>query len=1539
MFKDLNLKLRIEQAKKLIARGDYSAFEKLVKQGKVDLQNKDILKLYIESKKRNYLKYFNTDNIQINWSFEDKYQSSFSYRDIQNMLDNGVKISQIFEQKIINSFIKLLKMELDTNSFESITHFVDKVNIMKKIIQFPKYRNMIVNTIDIQTYTELFINEQLEQYLLYCKELNEKQLLAFSTCLSFFKDLGYEPLKTQKEIISLLMKSKLQEIKTKLFYELGFLTTENINKLYECHFDFVKKYICLNKIDCSSIDILNIILNKSETEFYWKDLSEKLNSDAVYEIIRIIKYYYFDRNDFYQNPENVKKFFEENFEKAIPKSSLFNNDFIEHFIKLILAEDISYNNYSSFSNFVVSNQKQLNCRYAGFFIILDKLINPKNIEKKEFFSRELNYNNISDIFLNCIRYEFKDFCEVFNEKGVKPAFYQKIKFNFKYNILFPYIDSNWEDNFSVSEVNYIKLVFDFPNLLVSSVRPRIEQDVSKYFGSDGFTENFYELAYDSIQFFIELPKIDSNYQIHCKKNLSKFISVYSKYPENIPLGEGHFNVLLYKLFNYDIPDDLIIKILKFDPDVRRDILEIVCTKEDLCIFGDFIEKSSQIKSKIIKENVILSLMYNKENISDEIIDNIINFNLDCEKKYNTKYEEFLKLIDRKIDLFPFFTRKELQKNFLQIVQKFDPDVHRDILEIVCTKEDLCIFGDFIEKSSQIKSKIIKENVILSLMYNKENISDEIIDNIINFNLDCEKKYNTKYEEFLKLIDRKIDLFPFFTRKEIQKNFLQVVQKFDNLCDFITIGICNYILENDNLTINIDNFVKLSTLFLKSNSIELQKFKEMIFQNLMQSSNLLEDFKKIENIFLKNHLPVVGKIFSFFKLFHPSYDEYNFSNNRIISPRLKKCPNNLKENMFKKDLWRDIIIFSDLVRASLGSNNRSLNKYLENLKKGNHLFLSLSSGKISYEQLSSEYQNILIEFVQHVKTLYNISLKNEKKKYLMTGNILQDINNLYQLFSIPNNCHSDLIDRIIKMYFHFAGFNSLEEVENYRNSKISAADKRNRLFSQKDVIVEEGDFIKGITYVGYLNTILQNGSVAKEFLGGKVYSDRTPLDTDVSRILHKTDSIEEMIKNTSSWLWGFGPIFFLLKNDERFQITRESNEDNVPNIFDPSKIEIFKTLEDDCYGIRTGFASSEINCILMETYDPRVSLEVVMNGFYIPIADFNGKIVFTSQDYDDLRSKMSGLTYYGENNYHFSKEIDLVEVNSILREQEEKKASLEICKNAIYRAVAQVIEKYDLILTDRLSNDISNGTVEFLYTGSTSRCTYDPKDIDFDFTMRLDKDLLFDNKKLYNLKKDLLNAFHQKDESDVKNGHFRLKQAYVEDIPESLKIDISFVQKRDQITYSTDLALCDYLNTIKKQDEKKYKQIIGNIIIAKRVLREAGCYKSQQSDSFQGGLGGVGIENFILQNGGSFVTAAKNFLKIAEGKDFDEFIKNYYLWNFGENILNESRGNDPHDNYVADNMNELGYNKMKGALQKYLEQLEVNQIEAFEIIEENNTIHR
>lgn len=224
------------------------------------------------------------------------------------------------------------------------------------------------------------------------------------------------------------------------------------------------------------------------------------------------------------------------------------------------------------------------------------------------------------------------------------------------------------------------------------------------------------------------------------------------------------------------------------------------------------------------------------------------------------------------------------------------------------------------------------------------------------------------------------------------------------------------------------------------------------------------------------------------------------------------------------------------------------------------------------------------------------------------------------------------------------------------------------------------------------------------------------------------------------------------------------------------------------------------------------------------------------------------------------------------------------------------------------------------TGSTGRSTYVPGDIDFDFVMRLDREILLNDKKLANLKNDLLQAFHQKDSKNVIDGNFRLKKAYLEGILEPLKIDITFLQKTDKVDYSTDLVIQDYLNTIKKQDENKYKQIIGNIVFAKKVLKEAYCYKPSRSDAAQGGLGGVGIENFVLQNGGSFVTAARNFLEISEGKNLEEFKQQYSIWDFGSNFLTEKRETYPHDNFV-NNMNEVGYEKMKEALKNYLLQTE------------------
>lgn len=89
---------------------------------------------------------------------------------------------------------------------------------------------------------------------------------------------------------------------------------------------------------------------------------------------------------------------------------------------------------------------------------------------------------------------------------------------------------------------------------------------------------------------------------------------------------------------------------------------------------------------------------------------------------------------------------------------------------------------------------------------------------------------------------------------------------------------------------------------------------------------------------------------------------------------------------------------------------------------------------------------------------------------------------------------------------------------------------------------------------------------------------------------------------------------------------------------------------------------------------------------------------------------------------------------------------------------------------------------------------------------------------------------------------------------------------------------------------------------------------------EGGLGGIGIENWILQNGGSFEKAAREFLNFSEGRDFEAFCNAYQIGDFGENHLAEKKGFYMHDNFIKKNMTSDGYLKMKQVLQNYLDSL-------------------
>lgn len=68
-------------------------------------------------------------------------------------------------------------------------------------------------------------------------------------------------------------------------------------------------------------------------------------------------------------------------------------------------------------------------------------------------------------------------------------------------------------------------------------------------------------------------------------------------------------------------------------------------------------------------------------------------------------------------------------------------------------------------------------------------------------------------------------------------------------------------------------------------------------------------------------------------------------------------------------------------------------------------------------------------------------------------------------------------------------------------------------------------------------------------------------------------------------------------------------------------------------------------------------------------------------------------------------------------------------------------------------------------------------------------------------------------------------------------------------------------------------------------------------------------------------ASKRFLETAQKcRSFDDFKKNYAIWDFCENHTSVGKDIYPHDNFVY-NMNEEGYEKMQSALREYMQSVD------------------
>jgi len=498
---------------------------------------------------------------------------------------------------------------------------------------------------------------------------------------------------------------------------------------------------------------------------------------------------------------------------------------------------------------------------------------------------------------------------------------------------------------------------------------------------------------------------------------------------------------------------------------------------------------------------------------------------------------------------------------------------------------------------------------------------------------------------------------------------------------------------------------------------------------------------------------------------------------------------------------------------------------------------------------------------------------------------------------------------------------------------TSADKRNRKtvdeakikFSDSRVILslEAGDFLQGIK-IQDLKNILQNGSIAKEFLGESFDFTIAPFSTDVSLVKPEnlTDGIRSAVQ--ASLFNQAGEIFLVLKDRGQFQLTTAG--ESIPS--SPAKIELFPIgfLGDQHYGVRTGFPATEIDFIITKDNSvlppaqelKQLFFEIAENGYYLPITDESGTVIFTPEMYDEYRAAFRGLEKFAGQELIFQPTIagekSFDQLAEIIAKLTENNEYIKRITQVISEEIKKILSKLGVSLRPEFEADLLDA--ELLDIGSTNRRTNTPENFDIDLSLRLAApDFARVAELAQGLKSIIASAkdyFYQETDGYYQLRFKGLTSIGGKKIEPPLDLDIGFSSRSVLNVYRTHDAIGDKLNYIKNHyGQSAYEQTLANIILTKQILKAGSTYKRGK----HGGFGGGGVENWLLANGGKMENAFKNFKEAAyengQRLTFKDFQAKYRILNPGRDHLLHV-----HENFI-EVLHANGYETMLNIIENYL----------------------
>jgi hypothetical protein len=1219
-----------------------------------------------------------------------------------------------------------------------------------------------------------------------------------------------------------------------------------------------------------------------------------------------------------------------------------------------IAEELIFNNYVQEND---SPKKKDN--FSDVIARLNELISDPSIFKKIDL---INSKNLDETLKDFIFFEEKDSYSSRNNvdefKKLSPASLELVKKNDYFKIKTSQNHYNSVENLNLIDENVLKDIKEFAGNIEELDSDQIIFYKKHIENLSPEIKNFYKKAYQ-----------DNNKPGEFDFRYTEFFNLIETEGNFDKIKNGYENGLISDLGSYDLS-----RLVSFE---KKDVDLIIKSGEDLRIDKDLLTKLENtsdediLKYKEIKKELTYAFSGEKLAIL-KYIENLKTLSNE-ESKFFEKWKDFESGTYKVIENYAKFLdeAKNDKENFAQLAKFYNEDSNAEyvIFDLIAKKyyqtpslymvaANFKRFKDDPKKyllgdQKEVMKNFDKVNSIIE--NNGQSLTPEELNIIFKYILQNEPTvlmtennkfpFNSEQKEAIDFLTKNIWALNFknitenvldfkaspkkyflenssntFANYEVVKKYLdENNQVFDQTeLDLIFTDVLNghyqIFLEKNDFPFTSEQ-KKVIDIFMKISNSPSHEMKNMAMELSMQLvkggdlSNIDERYEKIDNIFVKNNIPFVGKQAKICEALHPEIITKDNS-----SPELQSLHSNNA---------RRLLIFKDLMRANFNSLNSNLEQYLSVFKNGQDVLDKYEKG----EELTKDEEEKLKYFFKKINALSeNIKKTDDFDKFSTDDLSLADnLQALKSNFGVKEN--QTITEKFETTFLNRAGIKNFTEALNYYDNLRNQVTNRNKELAQSGQIdLGENDLAKGVS-INYFDSNLDRGIYAPEFIGAESSdakdksknSDATPWDTDLIKVGNR-NSVEIVEKSKAQ---DYGDAILIIKDRGQFN----KNEKGQPLSEDENKLELFKTgyLGEDHYGIRTGFGSTEIDALLVKDKVLEnikqldfLKFSIAQKGFYIPICDKSGKVIYTASDFEEYKKIFAGVDKYHGGEVEVSEEWKKTKFNEEINKFAQTDENLDKIKKIkvdIYSDIENDLKTLGIELHKGRYDDSVVGA-KIIDTGSTGRGAALDEGYDFDFVIKIDDR---DENKI-NQMAEVLKRKYPYDQDYERSGMRTFRFKSFEKDGNKIDLDISFVKKSDSEELDANEAVAQKYDSIKKvAGEEKLLDVLTNVRFAKKELKKAGCYKKGLTGNGeqQGGLGGIGVENWILKNGGDAVGAFREFNKSAfqEGKllSFEDFKNKYKIFSAGSNI----RGGVRAENFVY-NMDEAGYQKMAELSNKFLE---------------------